>query len=165
MKYYHFLALVIMSFGCSKEPELTQDQILENLKDQEFEAFIGWGISDRGNYHIFDKRIEGEQPTNRWIVFNDNDEISFRRIFPFKELKDTPLNGNTAFDLSYAIHKFYEIDVDELRFISKDSSQVVLLKKSEFNFLYSFQNNLGSLSERFKNWDKKTSNLYTPKQE
>ena len=154
-----------MSFGCTKEPELTQDQILENLKDQEFEVFTGWGISDRGNYHIFDKRIEGEQPTDRWIVFNENDEISFRRIFPFKEIKDTPLNGNTEFDLSFAIHQFYEIDVDELHFISKDSTQVVLINKNEFSFLYSFQESLGNLSERFKNWEQKTSNLYIPKQE
>jgi len=165
MKYFLVLALVIMSFGCSEEPELTQDQILENLKIQEFEAFIGWDISDRGSYHIFDKRVEGDQPTERWIVFNDNDEISFRRIFPFKELKDTPLNGNTEFDLSYAIHQFYEIDVDELRFISKDSNEVVLIKKNDLSFLYSFQDSLGSLSERFKNWELKKSNLYTPKQE
>ena len=148
-----------------KEPELTQDQILENLKDQEFEAFIGWGISDRDNYHIFDKRIEGEQPTDRWIIFNENDEISFRRIFPFKETKDTPLNGNTEFDLSFVIHQFYEIDVDELRFISKDSTQVLLMKKNKFSFLYSFQDSLGTLSKRFKNWEQKTSNLYIPIQE
>ena len=91
MKYFLFLVFVILSFGCSKEPELTQDQILESLENKEFDAFIDWAISDRGNYHVFDKRIEGEQPIDRWIVFNDNGGITFRRIFPFKETENTPI--------------------------------------------------------------------------